>query len=135
MRMPRDALHVVMLPRSLIDFHTLQYSRIILEREAMDLDRDARLPSVIGGEISRIISVAFFSLFVYEVLFTALAANDECPNVFAQWLITLADEVEYFWSGKWTLTRCLFLLNRYFVLFVGVIDIISVTVEAPSQSL
>ncbi len=75
----------------------------------MDLDSDTLLPSeLIGGEISRLVSVAFFSLLgafcfcalrvwlscfpVYEVLMV-LTANIESADVFAQWLITLANEV------------------------------------------
>lgn len=53
------------------------------------------LESFEGAEIARISSIAFFALFVYE------------------YLITFDQEVKYFWSGRWTATRFLFLVNRY----------------------
>ncbi|KAK0185174.1 hypothetical protein F5146DRAFT_1071691 [Armillaria mellea] len=53
-----------------------------------------------GAETARIVSIAFFSLFVYE------------------WLITFKEEVEYFWHGRWSISRLLFFANRYFALFI-----------------
>ncbi|KAK0234148.1 hypothetical protein IW262DRAFT_1334689 [Armillaria fumosa] len=58
------------------------------------------LASFEGAETTRIVSIAFFALFVYE------------------WLITFDEEVEYFWHGRWTISRLLFLTNRYFALFI-----------------
>lgn len=60
----------------------------------------AILASFEGAESARIVSIAFFALFVYE------------------WLITFDEEVEYFWHGRWTISRQLFLANRYFGLFI-----------------
>ncbi|KAK0224739.1 hypothetical protein EDD85DRAFT_859002 [Armillaria nabsnona] len=60
----------------------------------------AILASFEGAETTRIVSIAFFSLFVYE------------------WLITFDEEVVYFWHGRWTISRLLFLANRYFALFI-----------------
>ncbi|KAK0501029.1 hypothetical protein EDD18DRAFT_787912 [Armillaria luteobubalina] len=60
----------------------------------------AILASFEGAESARIVSIAFFALFVYE------------------WLITFDEEVEYFWHGRWTISRQLFLANRYFALFI-----------------
>ncbi|KAF8875438.1 hypothetical protein BD779DRAFT_1790186 [Infundibulicybe gibba] len=37
------------------------------------------------------------------------------------YFLTLPDEVEYFWKGKWTLLRFLFLLNRYHRLVITII--------------
>ncbi|THU97409.1 hypothetical protein K435DRAFT_838637 [Dendrothele bispora CBS 962.96] len=61
-----------------------------------DLGRLSIEVSVEGGEVNKIVSIAFFALFVYE------------------WMITLGDEIEYFWSGPWSLSRILFFINRYF---------------------
>ncbi|KAK0209209.1 hypothetical protein DFS33DRAFT_1308334 [Desarmillaria ectypa] len=60
----------------------------------------AILASFAGAETARVVSIAFLSLFVYE------------------WLITFDEEVEYFWHGRWTVSRLLFLANRYFALFI-----------------
>ncbi|KAJ7839903.1 hypothetical protein B0H13DRAFT_1649950 [Mycena leptocephala] len=51
--------------------------------------------SIQGAENARIILIALFSLAVYE------------------WMITLDDEIKYFWTGSWGMSRILFLLNRY----------------------
>ncbi|KAJ7731228.1 hypothetical protein B0H16DRAFT_1329435 [Mycena metata] len=48
-----------------------------------------------GAENARIILIALFSLTVYE------------------WVITLDEEIRYFWTGSWGMSRILFLVNRY----------------------
>ncbi|KAK7464146.1 hypothetical protein VKT23_006311 [Stygiomarasmius scandens] len=52
------------------------------------------MTSLEGAEVAKIVSIAFFALFVYE------------------WMITLADEIEYFWTGPWNLSRILFFIVR-----------------------
>ncbi|KAJ7144790.1 hypothetical protein C8R43DRAFT_1198683 [Mycena crocata] len=51
------------------------------------------IASIQGAENARIILIAFS--IVYE------------------WLITLDDELKYFWTGSWGISRILFLVNRY----------------------
>ncbi|KAJ7439977.1 hypothetical protein FB451DRAFT_1059212 [Mycena latifolia] len=48
-----------------------------------------------GAENARVILIALFSLTVYE------------------WMLTIDDEMKYFWTGPWGLSRILFLVNRY----------------------
>ncbi|KAJ7656971.1 hypothetical protein DFH06DRAFT_1328501 [Mycena polygramma] len=53
------------------------------------------IASIQGAEIARTILIALFSLSVYE------------------WAITLDEEMRYFWTGSWGMSRILFLVNRY----------------------
>jgi len=54
------------------------------------------LASLEGVEKTRMLAVASFALFVYDHI------------------LTFDREVEFFWNGKWTMTRILFFANRYF---------------------
>jgi hypothetical protein len=72
------------------------------------------IASLEGAEISKIVNIAFLALIVYE------------------WLFTLDQEIEYFWTGKWTLSRLLFFLNRYIPPFVLMFSIIVQSVSNPS---
>ncbi|KAJ7206229.1 hypothetical protein B0H12DRAFT_1034789 [Mycena haematopus] len=54
--------------------------------------------SIQGAENARIILIALFCL-------SDLSSQ--------QWLITLDEEIKYFWTGPWGMSRMLFLLNRY----------------------
>ncbi|KAF8079242.1 hypothetical protein FPV67DRAFT_1663896 [Lyophyllum atratum] len=65
-------------------------ARLHTREELVELGR-----SLVGAEIARIMSIACFSLAVYE------------------YLITVDEEIKYFWSGRWTTSRVLFLMNRY----------------------
>ncbi|KAK0479678.1 hypothetical protein IW261DRAFT_1625138 [Armillaria novae-zelandiae] len=78
----------------------------------------AVLASFEGAETARIVSVAFFALFVYEWLITF---DEEVIVHFASHRshsFTPSPKVEYFWHGRWTISRLLFLANRYFALFI-----------------
>ncbi|KAF9469495.1 hypothetical protein BDZ94DRAFT_1303207 [Collybia nuda] len=70
--------------------------------------------SLEGTEIARILSIGCFSLAVYE------------------YMITLDEEIKYFWSGNWTPSRVLFFINRYLPLFIMVLSIVGFSVENPS---
>jgi len=70
--------------------------------------------SLEGTEIARMLSIALFSLAVYE------------------YLITLDEEIKYFWTGKWTLSRVLFLVNRYLALSIMAFSIVCYSIPNPS---
>jgi len=70
--------------------------------------------SLEGAENARIISIAFFALYVYE------------------WAITLDEEVRYFWTGPWTASRFLFLLNRYVPPLVMILGLVCFFVPNPT---
>jgi len=70
--------------------------------------------SLEGTEVGRILSIALFSLTVYE------------------YIITLDEEIKYFWSGYWTLSRVLFFVNRYLSPLIMIIAIICYSVPDPS---
>lgn len=70
--------------------------------------------SLEGAEVARIMSIACFSLAVYE------------------YIITLDEEIKYFWSGKWTASRILFLMNRYLSIFIMVVAITCFSIPNPS---
>jgi len=80
-------------------------------------DKIDLIHSLEGAEIARIISIACFSLAVYE------------------YMITLDEEIKYFWSGKWTASRILFLLNRYLTLGIIVIGVTLYSIPGPSPDL
>ncbi|KAK7063531.1 hypothetical protein R3P38DRAFT_3382404 [Favolaschia claudopus] len=67
-----------------------------------------------GAENARIILIALFCLSVYE------------------WLITLDDEIKYFWNGPWGMSRILFLVNRYFCPATSVVALFCVSLPNPS---
>jgi len=72
------------------------------------------LASLEGAENARIMLIAFFSLMVYE------------------WMITLDEEVKYFWTGRWDVSRILFLMNRYLPLLIMVMSLICFSVQDPT---
>ncbi|KAI0756129.1 hypothetical protein C8Q80DRAFT_1090864 [Daedaleopsis nitida] len=57
--------------------------------------------SLEGAERARYLTISAFCLLVYDMM------------------LTFDDEVQFFWSGEWNLSRVLFLLNRYFPPFVS----------------
>ncbi|KAH8834394.1 hypothetical protein DL96DRAFT_1580403 [Flagelloscypha sp. PMI_526] len=57
----------------------------------------AGIESLVGGEAARMVSIAMLALTVFD------------------WFLTLDTEVKHFWSGRWTLSRLLFFVNRYTV--------------------
>ncbi|KIK71467.1 hypothetical protein GYMLUDRAFT_33643 [Collybiopsis luxurians FD-317 M1] len=73
------------------------------------------LGSLEGAEIARIVTIACLALLVYK------------------WLITLDQEIEYFWTGKWTLSRILFFLNRYVPPLVTLFGLILFSALNPSR--
>jgi len=72
------------------------------------------LPSLEGSEIASVVDTAFLALTVYE------------------WLLTLDQEIEYFWTGKWTISRLLFFVNRYFPSFIIMFSVVVMSVTNPS---
>ncbi|KAH7905915.1 hypothetical protein BJ138DRAFT_1130232 [Hygrophoropsis aurantiaca] len=72
-------------------------------------------PALIAYNDSHYLEIASLSLLIYD------------------YLLTLREEIEFFWSGRWTLSRVLFFLNRY----LPFIAMIPVTVQCfdPSLSL
>jgi len=48
-----------------------------------------------GGDRARCLAIASFTMVVYD------------------YFLTLDDEIRYFWTGKWSMSRVLYLLNRY----------------------
>ncbi|KAJ4471715.1 hypothetical protein C8J55DRAFT_520787 [Lentinula edodes] len=75
----------------------------------------AIIASLEGSEIARIVNIACLALSVYE------------------WLITLDQEIEYFWTGKWTISRILFFLNRYIPPFLVMLGLIEFSIPNPSD--
>ncbi|KAJ3918160.1 hypothetical protein F5877DRAFT_79247 [Lentinula edodes] len=75
----------------------------------------AIIASLEGSEIARIVNIACLALSVYE------------------WLITLDQEIEYFWTGKWTISRILFFLNRYIPPFLVMLGLIEFSIPNPSN--
>jgi len=69
--------------------------------------------SLEGAEIARIMSIATFSLTVYE------------------YVITLDEEVKYFWTNQWTISQILFFLNRYLPPVIMIISIVCFSVSNP----
>jgi len=67
-----------------------------------------------GAENARIILIALFSLTVYE------------------WMITLDDEIKYFWSGSWGMSRILFLVNRYLPPAISLLALVCFSLPNPS---
>jgi len=82
-----------------------------------DTQAIALVHSLEGAEAARITSIACFSLAVYE------------------YIITLDEEMKYFWSGRWTISRVLFLMNRYLPLFIMTLSITLFSVQDPSPEL
>ncbi|KAJ4467344.1 hypothetical protein C8R41DRAFT_52496 [Lentinula lateritia] len=77
----------------------------------------AIIASLEGSEIARIVNIACLALSVYE------------------WSITLDQEIEYFWTGKWTISRILFFLNRYIPPFLVMLGLIEFSIPNPSNEL
>ncbi|KAJ3868196.1 hypothetical protein EV359DRAFT_77857 [Lentinula novae-zelandiae] len=73
------------------------------------------IASLEGSEIARIVNIACLALSVYE------------------WSITLDQEIEYFWTGKWTISRILFFLNRYIPPFLVMLGLIEFSIPNPSN--
>lgn len=74
------------------------------------------IASLEGAEAARIVSIAFFTLSVYE------------------WLITLDQEVKFFWSGKWTTSRILFFINRYVPIMIMFFAFFALELPNPSEN-
>ncbi|KAJ7760136.1 hypothetical protein DFH07DRAFT_957787 [Mycena maculata] len=72
------------------------------------------IPSLQGAENARIILIALFSLTVYE------------------WVITLDDEMKYFWTGSWGMSRILFLVNRYLPPVISLLALVCFSLPNPS---
>jgi len=66
-----------------------------------------------GAETARVVLIALFSLSVYE------------------WAITLDDEIKYFWTGSWGMSRILFLLNRYLSPAISILALFCVSLPNP----
>jgi len=71
------------------------------------------IASIQGAENARILLIALFCLSVYE------------------WMITLDDEIKYFWTGSWGMSRILFLVNRYLSPAISVLALICVSLPNP----
>jgi len=71
------------------------------------------IQSLEGAEIARILSIASFSLTVYE------------------YIITLDEEVKYFWTNQWTISQILFFINRYLPPLIMIISIVCFSVSNP----
>ncbi|KAJ7045225.1 hypothetical protein C8F04DRAFT_1068137 [Mycena alexandri] len=67
-----------------------------------------------GAENARIILIALFSLTVYE------------------WVMTLDEEIRYFWTGCWGMSRILFLVNRYLNPIISVLALVCFSLPDPS---
>ncbi|KAH9948201.1 hypothetical protein B0H21DRAFT_735021 [Amylocystis lapponica] len=64
------------------------------------------LPALIGTESTRYLALASFMIYVYD------------------YALTFRFEVKYFWTGSWSISRILFLINRYLtpaVLIIGLV--------------
>jgi len=72
------------------------------------------IASLEGAEVAKVVNIAFLALTVYE------------------WLITLDQEIEYFWTGKWTLSRLLFFFNRYIPAFIVMFSLLLMSIPNPS---
>jgi len=73
-----------------------------------------QIASLHGSENARVIVIALFSLSVYE------------------WMITLDDEMKYFWTGPWCMSRILFLLNRYLNPTISLLALVCYSLPKPS---
>ncbi|KAF8215607.1 hypothetical protein K438DRAFT_1798951 [Mycena galopus ATCC 62051] len=71
------------------------------------------IASIQGAENARIILIALFCLSVYE------------------WVITLDEEIKYFWTGSWGMSRMLFLLNRYLSPAISILALFCVSLRNP----
>jgi hypothetical protein len=71
--------------------------------------------SLEGTEIARIVNIACLAWMVYE------------------WFITLDQEIEHFWTGRWSMSRILFFFNRYIPLFLVIFGLIVFSVSNPSN--
>ncbi|KAJ7360828.1 hypothetical protein DFH08DRAFT_359972 [Mycena albidolilacea] len=69
--------------------------------------------SIQGAENARVILITLFCLSVYE------------------WMITLDDEIKYFWTGPWGMSRILFLVNRYLSPAISVLALFCVSLPNP----
>ncbi|KAF8899374.1 hypothetical protein BD779DRAFT_1667052 [Infundibulicybe gibba] len=76
---------------------------------------EAFVVSLEGAELARIVTILFFCLTIYE------------------YLITLDQEIEYFWAGAWTSSRILFFLNRYLSPMISVVTIMCFSPSNPSK--
>ncbi|KAJ3739692.1 hypothetical protein DFH05DRAFT_1512377 [Lentinula detonsa] len=79
------------------------------------LSKEALMASLEGLEIARTVNTACSVLAVYE------------------WMITLDQEIEYFWTGKWSLERILFFCNRYISPFLVMFGLIEFFIPNPSN--
>ncbi|TFY61559.1 hypothetical protein EVJ58_g4442 [Rhodofomes roseus] len=69
------------------------------------------LGNIVASQRLAFLAVASFTLIVYD------------------YFVTFGQEVKYFWTGPWSLSRVLFLLNRYLcpaVLMVGLVTILGI---------
>lgn len=72
--------------------------------------------SLQGAEIGKILTLCSFCLIVYE------------------YMITLDDELTYFWNGRWTPSRVLFFLNRYIPPVMIFLNVIGYVIVDPSPT-
>jgi len=72
------------------------------------------IASLQGAENARVVLIAMFSLTVYE------------------WIITLDDEMKYFWTGSWGMSRILFLVNRYLPPAISLLALVCFSLPNPS---
>jgi len=72
-----------------------------------------QIASFHGSENARVIVIALFSLSVYE------------------WMITLDDEIKYFWTGPWGMSRILFLTNRYLNPMISLLALVCYSLPKP----
>jgi len=75
---------------------------------------DTTIASLQGAENARVILIALFSLTVYE------------------WVITFDEELKYFWTGPWGMSRILFLVNRYLSPAISVLALVCFSLPNPS---
>ncbi|KAJ3995595.1 hypothetical protein F5050DRAFT_273686 [Lentinula boryana] len=81
------------------------------------LSKEALIASLEGSEIAKTVNIAASALAVYE------------------WMITLDQEIEYFWTGRWSLERILFFCNRYISPFLVMFGLIEFVIPNPSDEL
>ncbi|KAF9264910.1 hypothetical protein L218DRAFT_1076342 [Marasmius fiardii PR-910] len=98
-------------------------------------------PSLEGVEAARIVSIAFFTLSVYEVvIFLDSLGQPKLTEYFDTVVVNhfgprapSITKVKYFWSGKWTTSRILFFLNRYVPIMIMTFAFFALELPNPSE--
>ncbi|TFK42158.1 hypothetical protein BDQ12DRAFT_625122 [Crucibulum laeve] len=72
--------------------------------------------SLEGAEVAKVLSIALFGLIIYE------------------YLITLDDEIEYFWRASLSPAGFLFLFNRYMPACIALLIVIAFSLPNPSDA-